>query len=663
MIAARLFACSGAKIAAADPVAAGRLRVELDSIGNKPNVHIRFENVARVVRQDLSPRLVDFLEIASYVFTADCSAVRGKRWTDEYSTEPWGRDFAFVIPVREPDFWNTAKIKGLIEEVLGFLSNDKYSFSFVSLERDRAAQQSYFEFGDLKDWPFHSPERVLMFSGGLDSLAGAVDTAVGGANLVLVSHRPVSTLDSRQKKLFAELQRRFPGQLIHVPVWINKTESFGREPTQRTRSFLYSALGTVVAQSVQASGVRFYENGIVSLNLPIAEEVLRARASRTTHPVAMHLLASLCAAITERDFTVDNPYLFKTKTEVVATLATHEAAHLIADTCSCSHSMFQSKTQRHCGRCSQCIDRRFAITGAGLQDYDSESDYVSDVFVGPRKEGPEKNVAVDYARHGIELWRRSESELAMLFNTELTRAVRYESRRSQAAERLISMHKRHGEVVVRVLEQKVAENAAKLVGGNLEDTSMLALVIGKKYAEDTSQMLAEPEEHGTAKGQGAMKSAPSVQPQNAALAKMEELLQSLLARVGSFPAPEPIQTKRRTRRKLGKRDTVLFAAILRGFKGIGYCSFLEKHGIRPKWSESGPATYTKSYQIGDPWRKKVQDEKTRAKLRMSSYVPSELATAFNTYLPKEFDEISPLLHSRNSHHASKTPGPPSTHKY
>jgi hypothetical protein len=49
MIAARLFACSGAKIAAADPVAAGRLCVELDSIGNKANVHIRFENVAKVL--------------------------------------------------------------------------------------------------------------------------------------------------------------------------------------------------------------------------------------------------------------------------------------------------------------------------------------------------------------------------------------------------------------------------------------------------------------------------------------------------------------------------------------------------------------------------------------------------------------------------------------
>jgi hypothetical protein len=269
--------------------------------------------------------MIDFLEIASYVFTADCATGRGKKkWTDDSSTEPWRRDLAFVIPVREPDFWDTAKIKGSSRRCWAFSPmtstlSPSYPWSATAEISNRTLSSA-----TQKDWPFHRLERVLMFSGGLDSLAGAVDTAVGGANLVLVSHRPVSTLDSRQKKLFSELQRRFPGRLIHIPVWINKPESFGREPTQRTRSFLYSALGTVVARSVEASGVRFYENGIVSLNLPIAEEVLRARASRTTHPVALHLLASLCAAVTERDFTVDNPHLFKTKAEVVATLATHE---------------------------------------------------------------------------------------------------------------------------------------------------------------------------------------------------------------------------------------------------------------------------------------------------------------------------------------------------
>ena len=440
---------------------------ETEGNTRQANVNIRFENVARIFHQHLSARLVDLLEIASYVYSADCATSRGKGWTDDERTEPWGRDFAFVIPVREPGFWNSAGISSLMTEVLSFLSNDKYSFTFVPLEHDRSYQQQYFEFGDLEDWPFHGPERVLMFSGGLDSLAGAVETARSGARLVLVSHRPVSTVDSRQRRLFSELRKEFPDQIIHIPVWINKAESLGRrEPTQRTRSFLYSALGTVVAQAVQAGGVRFFENGIVSLNLPVADEVLRARASRTTHPAALQLLKSLCSAVTARDFAVDNPYLFKTKTDVVTILSTYKAEHLIPHTCSCAHSMFKRKTQGHCGRCSQCIDRRFAITAAGLLAYDSEADYVSDVFVGPRKEGPEKNMAVDYVRHGIELARRSESELAMLFNAELTRAVRYEPKRSEAAERLISMHKRHGEVVTQVLQQKIAENAAKLVEGS-----------------------------------------------------------------------------------------------------------------------------------------------------------------------------------------------------
>jgi hypothetical protein len=240
--------------------------------------------VAKVLRQDLSPRLVDFLEIASYVFSADCATPRGKRWAYDNSTEPWERDLAFVIPVRDPGFWGAPKISRLIEDVLSFLSNDTYSFRFVALPRDRV-DQSYFEFGDQKAWQFYRPERVLMFSGGLDSLAGAVEMASKGEKLVLVSHRPVSTIDARQSKLFAALQAKFPDQLIRIPVWINKQESLGREPTQRTRSFLFSALGTLVAQSVQAEGVRFYENGVVSLNLPIAGEALRARASRTTHGV------------------------------------------------------------------------------------------------------------------------------------------------------------------------------------------------------------------------------------------------------------------------------------------------------------------------------------------------------------------------------------------
>jgi len=438
MIEPRLFVCSGEKISTNNTLSSGRRVVELDSVGDNANVHILFENVARVFNQHLSPRLVDLLEIAAYIYSADCATSRGTDWTDGEATEPWGRNFAFLIPVREPDFWNSDEVKSLIAAGLTFLSNDQYTFTFTALKRDRT-QQQYLEFGEMQDWPFYGPERVLMFSGGLDSLAGTVEMARNGSNLVLVSHRPVSTLDSRQKKLFNELTREFPGQLVHIPVWINKAEKFGREPTQRTRSFLYSALGAVVAESIRAGGIRFFENGVVSLNFPVADEALRARASRTTHPVSLHTFEKLYTSVTGRTFAVDNPYLFKTKTEVVGVLENHHASHLISHTCSCAHSMFKSKTQWHCGRCSQCIDRRFATLAAGLLAHDPANDYASDVFLGPRKDGAEKNMAVDYVRHATELGRLSETDLATVFNAEISRAIRHEQRRSDAAARIIAM--------------------------------------------------------------------------------------------------------------------------------------------------------------------------------------------------------------------------------
>jgi hypothetical protein len=104
----------------------------------------------------------DLLEIAAYVYAADCSAQRGREWADGDSTEPWGWDFSFVIGVREPDFWGSKGISSLLTEVLTFLSNDKYSFTLVPLKHDRP-EQEYFEFGDPKDWAFHQPDRAQNF--------------------------------------------------------------------------------------------------------------------------------------------------------------------------------------------------------------------------------------------------------------------------------------------------------------------------------------------------------------------------------------------------------------------------------------------------------------------------------------------------------------------
>lgn len=481
MIAPRLFLCSNYQLPAGDQRQNGREISSLIGLGPNANVNIRIEDVAKIFLEHLSPRLIDLLEIASYVYSADCSVRRGSDWTDEKSTEAWSRDFHFIIPVRDVDFWQQNKIRDSLIKALNFLANDNYAFDFVKLQSEEPIQE-YLELSANDNWPFSNTSRVLMFSGGLDSLAGAVMTASNNEQLVLVSHRPMPSLSKRQRELFNHLKSRFQTPMIHIPVWINKNKSLGVEHTQRTRSFLFSAIGTVVGASIRAEGVRFFENGIVSLNLPVADEVLRARASRTTHPYALSLFSQLYSDILDRDFLIDNPFLFHTKSDVIEEIAKYNASELIQYTCSCAHTgFFKSKTQWHCGTCSQCIDRRIAILAAGQGAYDAEHDYVTNTFTGKRKEGYEQNMAVGYARHAIELSKMSDEEIGHRFNLELTRAARSFSNRREVIDQLIDIHKRHGEKVSQVLQQQMQSYSGHLLNGALDQTSMLGLIAGREH--------------------------------------------------------------------------------------------------------------------------------------------------------------------------------------
>jgi hypothetical protein len=644
----RLFVCSGAEIRGKTSLAKGRKCVVLNSIGPPANVNIRFENLARVFARNPSPRLIDFLEIAAYVFSADCITSRGDEWQEE-SIEPWNRDFSFLIAVRDLEFWSNASIATQLKELLSFISGDKYTFTFVPLNSDARGLQEYIEFGEAKKWPFHKPERVVMFSGGLDSLAGAVESARKENPLLLVSHRSASTLDSRQQKLFGELDQIFPGKLIHLPVWVNKVGELRRESTQRTRSFLFTAVGTIAAELVQAGGVRFYENGVVSLNLPMAGEALRTRASRTTHPITLQLLQEFCSKVLDRSFIIDNPYLFKTKTDVIETMASHRAVRLIACTCSCSHLIFSKKDQRHCGTCSQCIDRRFAIMAAGLEKYDSDTDYASDVFLGPRKEGYERNMAIDYTRHALELDRRSDSDLAAIFSTEISRAVRFDQKKSEAAQHLINLHKRHGQTVAKVLRELIRSNAELLAKGGIAELlakgginkdCLLALVLGANLNSPPVKM----------------DNQPGVETQQPTLSSIATKLDDLLKK---FNNPLNKQISGPRQKKLTKSDTVMLAAIKMGYQRLRYCSFLHNHGIVPRWKSSEHTSYGEAYKEGQPWRKKIQDEKSRAKVRMKDCSEAEFAVALNKYLPKEFQQISERINSHNSQFASKNSPMPS----
>jgi hypothetical protein len=461
----------------------GRL-IELKTFGRGQNINLVIEDIARVFQQHLSGRLADVLDIAATVYAADSTVQRAAGWI-EGAIEPWARDFRFEIAVRDIVFWNRPEVQEALVEVLGFLSDDRYRFSFFPLnaDDDRAVQQ-YLNLGPAspKDWPFQNPARVLLFSGGLDSLSGAVEAAKRGDKLVLVSHRSISVIDSRQQELYQRLTETFPqAAILRVPVWIHKVGTEAREYTQRTRSFLFWALALAVGQSVNAEGMTFFENGVVSLNLPIADQVLRARASRTTHPVTLEMLQELSALILNRKFVVENPYIDLTKTEVITRIITAGAGDLIRSSCSCSRTRNNKSIGWHCGRCSQCIDRRIAAIASGHPGFDPESDYAISVLTGARKDEADKAMAVNYVRHGLELAHSSLEDVAVRFNTEISRAARAFANPTAASRMLIDMHLRHGAVVRKVIAESVSIHTMELVDGVIEQSSLLGLVIERQH--------------------------------------------------------------------------------------------------------------------------------------------------------------------------------------
>lgn len=476
------------------PRQASEKLVALATFGRNRNVNLLLDDIARVFQQHLTGRIADVLDLAASVYAADSGTPRSGMWSNNGATEPWARDFCFEIGVRDPEFWRQSAVHDLLVRTLNFLTDDRYRFKFEKLRSDHA-QQDYLNFGPAArdDWPFYEPPSVLLFSGGLDSLAGAVERAALGDKLVLVSHRSVTTIDHRQRELYARLRQTFPETpMLRVPVWVNKTGGArSREYTQRSRSFLFWALGLAVGTSVNAGGMTFFENGVVSLNLPVADQVVRARASRTTHPLALCMLEELAGLVAGRSLKVENPYVFKTKKDVVETLSTNGGEELIAYSCSCTRTHAQSGAAWHCGCCSQCIDRRLAMIAAGCAEHDPESDYRTPVLTGARESELDQTMAVSYVRHAFELSRMSAEQVAENFNAEISRAARAFANPTEAAERLIDMHIRHGSAVRDAITKSIGKHAAGLFDGTVCSTSLLTLTVKQEHLQSSWRRLAE----------------------------------------------------------------------------------------------------------------------------------------------------------------------------
>ena len=175
-------------------------------------------------------------------------------------------------------------------------------------------------------------------------------------SVVLVSHTSAPNMQRVQRELAYDLAKRAGnGKLLHVPVSLQMRQGSNRESTHRTRSFFFAALGVATARMFGLRRLRFYEKGVVSLNLPPPGQVVGSRATRSTHPQVLARFGRLFSGVFDEQIRVDNPAVWKTKTDVLSTIRDLGAQDLIRFARSCGEVRKMTRMYSHCGLCSTAL--------------------------------------------------------------------------------------------------------------------------------------------------------------------------------------------------------------------------------------------------------------------------------------------------------------------
>jgi hypothetical protein len=172
--------------------------------GSSGKIRLHIDRLSKKLAKNIPELLVDLIEIATYVYCADQFTRRDTPFMTAMGSS-WRRRFHFVMPVRRPDIWMLPEVKTGLIATLRFLSEDEYAFDFRKTTR-RSLLQTYLPFDD-RDMRSNAPSEVVLFSGGLDSLSGAVQAIVQDEKAVLlVSHQSSNMIAAKQRELVTELR-------------------------------------------------------------------------------------------------------------------------------------------------------------------------------------------------------------------------------------------------------------------------------------------------------------------------------------------------------------------------------------------------------------------------------------------------------------------------
>jgi hypothetical protein len=236
------------------------------------------DGIYRSIGRPISGDIADLLEVAFAVYVADRLSPRSTSgW--RRGDRGWQRALDLKIPVRDCARWNAPFVRYGLQDFLGKLTEDVWKLEFCARRSARDGLESQLPLID----PLVDDDHVIcLFSGGFDSLAGAVDYLQRNEhqNLVCVGATTNSRIGFAQSELGDILGRRFRDRSMPIRVTlhlIDEADSSREEITQRSRGFIHLSLGAAVAATIGSAKLHVFENGIGAINLPYTAAQLERR--------------------------------------------------------------------------------------------------------------------------------------------------------------------------------------------------------------------------------------------------------------------------------------------------------------------------------------------------------------------------------------------------
>jgi 7-cyano-7-deazaguanine synthase in queuosine biosynthesis len=316
----------------------------------------------------------DLLRVAAYLYAADLAIKRHER-------EQHIRSISVQVPVVNLHAFE--RVHSLVEEALTTLSRDNWSIVFTALTPGHSAP--------IRQWP-KKRACTLLFSGGLDSFAGAVHLLGLHKDLTLVSHVTHNhPLEAAQTELARALCAFAHQPIKHVSVRVFGRNHRGmafpadqeREESQRTRSFLFTSLAAVAARLNGARRiVVMAENGQFAIHLPLSEARVGSFSTHTAHPRFLAIMEQILRELFIcEDLELRNPFVHYTKGEVVGLLP-EELRRYIPRSISCWRASRMPASRTHCGVCIPCLCRRIATERHGIKIREFERDLLREDIGG-----------------------------------------------------------------------------------------------------------------------------------------------------------------------------------------------------------------------------------------------------------------------------------------